>query len=243
MKFLGLVLLLSTTFATLASPLPDFPFVTVSGESSSQVSPDVATIRLQALVFDKKAANAQEQLTETTANLVTLLEQNDIALNKISSDQVRKRAKRARNNKSYEELEILGYELSQQFTIEVDDITKYPVLSNELAKMANVVGISSQFDVSNKQDIEIELIAEAGMKARIKAKQMAAGLGVKLGDVFAINDTGSFQTFFATFGLESESYGYNTREELASTKSMSRASFIPEYIEISKRVNVVYRLD
>lgn len=243
MKLLGSLLLFCTALTLHASPLPDFPFVTVTGESTKKVAPDSATIQLQVLVFEKRANTAQTSLDKTTAKLLQVLQKNDIAPTSISSDEVNKRTKRSRDNRSYEELEILGYELSRHFTIELDDLKKYPTLSTDLLKLDNVVGVSSQFDVTNRQDIEVELIAEAGQKARTKAQLMASGLGVKLGSVFAMNDTGSFQSFFATFGLESQSYSYARGEKLASTRAGNQSSFIPEFIQISKRINVVYKLD
>lgn len=244
MRLFGLLLIVFSSLSLSASPIPDFPFVTVTGESSRKVAPDMVTIQLQAMVFDKKAKNAQLKLEQTTERLVTLLTNNGIELNKISSEQVNKRTKRARQNNSYEELEILGYELSRQFKIELDNLDNFPALSNALLKQQNIVGISNQFDISDKQQIAIELIAEAGAKAKNKAVQMSAGLGVELGSVFAFNDTGSFQTFFATFGLESQIYSRNRMESLsASHNAKAKAAFIPEFIEISKRINVVYKLN
>lgn len=242
MRLLGLILIFCCTFSVTASPIPDFPFVTVTGDSSRKVAPDMVTIELQALVFDKDAKQAQAKLEKTTVSLVTLLEENAIDLNKISSQQVNKRTKRARKNNSYDDLEILGYELTRQFKIELNDLKHFAALSNALLKMDNIVGISNKFDVSNKQEIGLELIAEAGAKAKTKANQMATGLGVELGSVFAFNDTGSFQTFFATFGLGSENH-YNRRTMADMGFRSEKAAFIPEFIEITKRVNVVYRLN
>lgn len=242
MRLLASLMLLCSALQLQASPLPDFPFVTVTGESSRQVAPDIATVQLQLLVFNKRAQAAQTELEATTSKLLQTLQRLDIDFKKISSEQVNKRTKRSRKNSSYEELDILGYELSQQFKIELEDLTKYPQLSTDLLKMENLVGVSTRFDLSNKEDIEIELIAEAGSKAKNKAKLMASGLGVKLGQVFAMNDTGSFQSFFATFGLGAESYGYARQEKYASTMAAPKAAFIPEFIDISKRINVVYKL-
>lgn len=241
MRLFGLLLIFCSTFSISASPIPDFPFVTVTGESSRKVAPDMATIQLQALVFDKKATSAQLKLEKVTGNLLELLEKNGVDLSKISSEQVTKRTKRARKNNSYDDLNILGYELTRQFKIELNDLKHFASLSSGLLKMENIVGISNKFDVSNKQDIGVELIAEAGMKAKNKAKQMAAGLDVELGSVFAFNDTGSFQTFFATFGLDSEVYR-NYKEARFASMASGQPNFIPEFIEITKRINVVYKL-
>lgn len=243
MRLLGFLLLVCTTFSVVASPIPDFPFVTVTGESSRKVAPDMVTIELQALVFDKRAKMAQKKLEDTTANLIALLEANNIPLSKISSEQVNKRTKRARKNNSYDNLEILGYELTRQFKIELDSLERFPKIYNALLKMENITGISNRFDVSNKVEIGQELIAEAAVKAKNKATQMATGLGVELGSVFAFNDTGSFQTFFATFGLQGNNAGYRYEKFESVAMRSEKAAFIPEFINISKRINVVYKLN
>ena len=243
MRLLGFLLLVCTTFGVVASPIPDFPFVTVTGESNRKVAPDMVTIELQALVFDKRAKMAQKKLEDTTANLIALLEANNIPLSKISSEQVNKRTKRARKNNSYDNLEILGYELTRQFKIELDSLERFPKIYNALLKMENIIGISNRFDVSNKVEIGQELIAEAAAKAKNKATQMATGLGVELGSVFAFNDTGSFQTFFATFGLQGNNTGYRYDASESMAMRSEKAAFIPEFINISKRINVVYKLN
>lgn len=243
MRLLGFLLLVCTTFGVVASPIPDFPFVTVTGESNRKVAPDMVTIELQVLVFDKRAKMAQKKLEDTTANLIALLEANNIPLSKISSEQVNKRTKRARKNNSYDNLEILGYELTRQFKIELDSLERFPKIYNALLKMENITGISNRFDVSNKVEIGQKLIAEAAAKAKNKATQMATGLGVELGSVFAFNDTGSFQTFFATFGLQGNNAGYRYDASESMAMRSEKAAFIPEFINISKRINVVYKLN
>ncbi|NVK25487.1 MAG: SIMPL domain-containing protein [Gammaproteobacteria bacterium] len=240
MKAFGIVLLALLSLPVFSSPIPDFPFVTVTGESTRKVTPDQAKIQLQVLVFDKQAATAHNLLNETVDKVLNVLEQHQVATHHIVSFEIDKRTKRARNSKSYEDLEILGYEFSQRFEITLNILTYYSDITAGLNRINNVVNISSQFDVSNRDDITIELIAEAGHKAKTKAKQLAAGLGVKIDSVFAINDSGSYQSFFATFGLNTQSYEFSRAEGMAfQVQSM----FIPEFIEISKSVNVVYKLE
>jgi uncharacterized protein YggE len=79
---------------------------------------------------------------------------------------------------------------------------------------------------------------EAAEKAKQKAEHMATGLGVKITSVFAFNDTGSFSSFFATFGLENES------RALAMMRSKGNAAniFVPQFIEVSKSINVIYKI-
>ena len=90
---------------------------------------------------------------------------------------------------------------------------------------------------------EIDLIAKAAAEAREKADVMAKGLGVSIDSVFAFNDTGSFQTFFSTFGLRGEDVGQRMmRERIGVSGSRVNDIFMPQSIQITKKVNVIYKL-
>lgn len=239
MKTLGFIFLLILSSNLFASSIPDFPFVTVTGESTRKVAPDNAVVSLQVIVFEKESAKGQQVLNQTIQQLLATLKKNEVNPNHITTYEINKRVQRAREKNGYNELEVLGYELTQTFEIKLANLKNYSAIITELAKANNIERIDSRFDVNNRENIEVELISEAGKKAKLKAKQMASGLGVKIDSVFAINDSGSYQSFFATFGLQTEFRGGMMRKSGGPIKSL----FIPEFIEISKSINVVYKLD
>ena len=107
-----------------------------------------------------------------------------------------------------------------------------------------VHNLNSVFDTSERDAVETALISAAAAQARKKAEQMAEGLGVKIHSVFAFNDSGSFNSFFATFGLDIDT-GVSVRLRVPPP-SMSDAEaqqvLIPQTIEISKTVNVIYKI-
>ena len=65
MKTLGFLFLLIINFSLFASPIPDFPFVTVTGDSTRKVTPDNAVVRLQVVVFEKESSKGQVVLKQT----------------------------------------------------------------------------------------------------------------------------------------------------------------------------------
>ena len=239
MKVLGYIFLLVLSSNVFSSPIPDFPFVTVTGESTRKVAPDNAVINLQVLTFAKESLKAHEDLNKTIQDILTILKNNGVSTKNITSYEIRKNTKRTREKNGYNNLDILGYELSQTFEVKLDNLKNYSTITSELTKTNNVESIASQFDATNREDIEIELITEAGKKAKLKANQMALGLGVKIDSVFAINASGSYQSFFATFGLNTGGGLNFNSPSMANVNSM----FIPKYIEISKSINVVYKLE
>jgi uncharacterized protein YggE len=238
-KILVCIFILALSTNAFSSSIPDFPFVTVTGESTRKVVPDNAVINLEVVTFAKESLKANGDLNKTIQNIFTILKQHNISTNNITSFEIRKETKRAREKNGYNNLDILGYELSQIFEIKLDNLEHYSAITAELTKTNNIKSIASHFDATNRETIEIELITEAGEKAKLKANQMALGLGVKIDSVFAINDSGSYKMFFATFGLDSDRGITFNMPYASNTSSM----FIPKHIEISKSINVVYKLE
>lgn len=54
MKYIWLLILSVFSVSTFASSIPDFPFVTVTGESVRKVEPDNAKLSFYVITFDKK---------------------------------------------------------------------------------------------------------------------------------------------------------------------------------------------
>jgi len=238
MRVFFALLLTIFSMGSIASNLPGFPFVTVTGESVRKVTPDKVTLGFSVITFNKEAANAQKELYQSSDKVVSVLKKYNVPVKNITSFEVNKRSKRTRDN-NYNDLDILGYELRQRFEVVMDDISQYSEMANELLSINNVENIESRFDSSVREEVEIDLIKEAAQKAKHKAEQMSAGLGVKLGGVFAFNDSGSFSSFFATFGLKDDSRAY----AMMSRSSSSTNLFLPQNIEIRKSINVVYKLN
>ncbi len=239
MKIFGSIFLLVLSANVFSSPIPDFPFVTVTGESTRKVTPDNAVINLEVLTFAKESLKANEDLHKTIQAVLSILNKHGVSSDSITSYEIRKDTKRSQAANGYNKLDILGYQLSQTFEVKLVSLKHYSEITSALIKVNNVKGISSQFDATNRETVEIELITEAGKKAKLKAKQMASGLGVKIDSVFAINDSGSYKSFFGTFGLDTiDGTSFNMR-----IVSIPNSMFIPKYIEISKSINVVYKLE
>jgi uncharacterized protein YggE len=239
MKYIWLLVLSVFSVSTFASSIPDFPFVTVTGESVRKVEPDNAKLSFYIITFDKEAVNAKLTLDKTSKEVVKLLKANDVQEKDIISSELNKRVKRARD-KSYNELGILGYDFIQRFEVTLHNLKRYSELTNALLATNNVENIASQFDFSKRDLVEVELIKEAAAKAKQKAKHMASGLGVRLGSVFAFNDSGSYASFFAKFGLSTDRSGYLAKAMRSEAENSN--AFIPQYIEVSKSINVVYKI-
>ena len=231
------ILLAALALEISASNLPDFPFVTVTGESIKKIEPNEVTLGFSVITFDKSASMAKNTLDESSNQVVKILTKHKVSMKDITSFEINKNARRSRD-KEYNDLAILGYEFTQRFEVTINNLSKYSDITNELLAVSHVERFESRFDSTKREEVEIELIKNAAQKAKLKAEQMAIGLNVKLGSVFAFNDTGSFSSFFATFGIRSEARAYAMQSMRRDTTNI----FVPQYIEIRKNINVIYKL-
>lgn len=239
MKFYCALVMALCAFFSSASTLPDFPFVAVTGQSSKQVAPDSATLSFRITTFHASSDVAQAQLAQASSKVLALLKANGVTDSQISAFELEKTAKRKRDEQ-YNELDVLGYDLNRRFDITLADLKKYPDLMTQLYATDYVHDLSTSFDTSDRSNIETALIVAAAAQAKQKAEQMAEGLGVKIHSVFAFNDNGSFDRFFATFAAGES--GMVSSAMMADRAAGAQQVFIPQSIEISKTVNVIYKI-
>lgn len=237
-----IALLVFVSFHVQSSPLPDFPFVTVSGTAERSVQPDQATLNFTVVVYHEAAQEGEAELHAVTRKVLGILEDNGIVESAIRSYEIERNVRRGRDD-AYNFTNIIGYDFRRNFTVEIKSIAAYSDIAKALFATENLSFNGTQFDYSKRSQIELELTTEAAVKAIEKAQQMAAGLDVTLGDVFAFNDSGSYADFFATFGLTRRGGNSGVREGTARRAPPPPPVFIPQSIDISKTVNVIYRVN
>jgi len=226
------------TISTNAANLPDFPFVVSPGDAKQAVKPDIATININVLAFDKDSSKALESANMASKSVIDLLKKYDININQLEAGDIQKSTTRQRDS-NYKSLEILGYEVSRNITLKLIDLSYYSELMNDLVSINNVSGAQTQFDASNRKEIKLELIQQAGRDAKDNATQMAHALNSKVHSVFSISQGSNFDGLYASFSAPPNPQ-HRTLEFRRTVADITM--FIPESIEISQHINVVFRL-
>jgi uncharacterized protein YggE len=221
-----------------ASNIPDFPFIVVNGEAKIDVKPDIAEISIDVTEFNKDSESATNTVKNRGHQILQAANANGIGADSITSNSISKYVRRSEGHRG-QDLEILGYEVSQNFIIKINSLEKYPAVVDKLTAMQNVVSLKSSFNVSKREVIISDLVKSACSNATKKANDLALGLGVKLGAVFAVTQDTDFTSITAVFGASELTERYEFMADMASTQS---SVFIPKTITISKTVNVVYKL-
>ena len=241
-KTVVLILSCLMSFSAMAADLPSFPFVVANGVAEKKVAPDIATIHLSILAFEKESELALKATNDTTTKVTQILAEYGVGNDKIEATDIRKNTIRKRDSE-YNALNILGYEVSRSLTIRLDNLTQYSDIMGNIIGTNNVSGVRAEFDVSNRKALEAELVQSVSILQDIlkeKANAMAKGLGTTVRSVYAISQSSSFNNFIADFGATSMQSMVLSRA--AGGGSYETLMFAPETITLEKTLNVMFRI-
>lgn len=231
--------LLAFSLTASAQSMPDFPFITVTGEAEVEVAPDTVTVNFQVMEFNKSAELAMDTVAERGAEVLKLAKEHGLTHEQIESYAIDKQVRRNRENMNGN-MEIIGYEVTQRFSLDIDGLETYEKLMNKLMRMDNTTGLNASFDISNREEVMTSLVAKAGADARARADNLAAALDAKIKSVYAITEDAGFDNFMARFGVSAEKYG---NISMAADRGRSFDLFAPETITLSKRINVIFKIN
>lgn len=236
--FVFLIGFIST--AVYATSLPDFPFVVSTGIVEEKIAPDTAEITLSVMSFNTESEEALKAVSTASKNIMSVLQANDILLSSIQAGNLQKSTNRHRD-KDYNALQILGYEVERDFTITIDNMSKYSSIAQQLIVIDNIVRTRSTFNVKNRQAIKAKLLADAMVDARQKAIVMAQAIGSDVKSVYAISQSSNFDGFMATFGAYTY-LGSAAKLSDSGVGSTEIQMFAPKSITVSEIVNVVFKI-
>jgi uncharacterized protein YggE len=238
-KIAVLILCCLMSFSAVAADLPKFPFVVANGTAEKKIKPDMATIHLSILAFEKESDQALKVINDTSTKVTEILTKHGVNKEKIEATDINKTTTRKRDAE-FNGLEILGYEVSRSMTIKLDNLAQYSDIMGNLIATNNVSGVRADFDVSDRKAVEAELIALAGADAKEKANAMANGLGTKVQSVYAISQVSSFGDFVADFGAGTmKRMEFRTADGAGNYETIM---FAPETITVEQTLNVMFRI-
>ena len=154
-----------------ASPLPDFPFINVTGVAKLEVAPDEARLQLVIRHTAATADAATNAVYQQSRQLLQFLQTQGLSEADIEAAQLNKSAL----YKDYNDRTITGYEASQPVMLTLKQLTNYAAIMDYLFKQPQIFNIQASFDSSKREQHELKLSQLAGENARQRAQQLAAG--------------------------------------------------------------------
>lgn len=236
---LSVVTFIALTAAKVAaSPLPDFPFIAVTGEARLDIAPDKARIQFVIRHTAQTAAASTEAVYRQSAELMQFLAKQGVTTDDIEAAQINKEAL----HKDYNDRTITGYEASQPVTVTLKQLTNYVAVMDYLFKQPQIFSIHGSFDSSQRLQHERKLSELAGADAKQRAELLAGAQGVKISSVFAISEAGGWAQLPADFGFGPGAVSYGPMRMSAEKADVSANLVLPRHITLNKSVNVIYKI-
>ncbi len=160
--------------------------IAISGEGKVTAVPDIASIRLGLATEKEEVAAAQKENTEKMNDLIKELKGMGVDEEDIQTTTYNIYP---RYDYKEESSELRGYEVSQQVTVKIRDLSEVGDILTAAGEIgANQVG-GLQFTIDDKEDLREEARAKALENAQEKAETLADSLDVDLGRIVSFNET------------------------------------------------------
>ncbi|MBU2881950.1 SIMPL domain-containing protein [Psychrosphaera sp. B3R10] len=232
MRFIPLILFFAvflSPFVLIAEGQPSFPFLSVVGHAEYEIPPDKSEVSFRIVTFAEESEDAVKKIVYISNHVNKIITELGIDPKHVNSFDITKKAKRFRHRESQNELQILGYEMNQNFNVVIFDLLASEKLVNKLLVLNGVEGINVTFDLQSRKEIEQRLSVLAGKDAKQRAENLALGVGATIGSVYSVREQGrSYQAF----GVRQNS---SMRENLSINP--------PETITVTKSIEVIYRIN
>jgi uncharacterized protein len=191
----AITLALLATAPVLAQTPADFPSsVSVTGEASISVPPDIAFVDAGVATDAKTAHEASDANNVAMGKVMTALKAADIDAKDIQTSRLSLQPQYAPNRSGPSP--IVGYRASNRVTVRIHDVTKVAnVIDTLVGAGANDIG-NVNFEVSQASKLLDDAREKAVADARRKAEIYARAAGVTLGAPLSISEEGAPQPAF-----------------------------------------------
>lgn len=196
--------------------------ITVTGSVSKDIKSDYAVWRGSFSNESATLQNAYAKLKTDNQKVSDYLESKGFQKDKIKMSAINTTTLYASNDQGYSTSIITGYRLSQDVSIESNDVDKIDKLSREATELINEgVEINSfppEFLYTKLSDLKVELIGLAAKDAKERADQIAKSTGNSIGEVRS-SKMGVIQ-ITAKNSTEISDYGMNNTSSIDKTMTV-----------------------
>lgn len=206
------------------------PHITVYGEASTEVVPDLMRWRLYVRTNGKTASQAAEAHSQNVSAVLAFLRQQKIPEKKIQTSQLQlaedweyKGGQRVKK----------GYYAATIVSFESPSLENYSSLWKGISQLPSVSIEGVVFDVSNRIQIQEDTRIQALLAAKKKAERLAAALEIRIGEPLLIEEETSRRDLVRA----SIAFSAQNRAAEAENESLS-----PGTLLIQARIKAVFHL-
>jgi len=163
--------------------------VTVTGEATVSVAPDMAVIRIGVASQGKTAREASDANARQMTAVLAAIKDAGIAARDVQTSRLSLQPQYDSNRNA--PVRLLGFQANNQLTVNIRDIAQLPaMLDRAIGAGANEMS-GIEFVVSEQSKLLDRARGEAVADAHRKAELYARAAGAKVGHVVAISEEGS----------------------------------------------------
>lgn len=189
---LGLILAIGLIFSTFIISNAVIAFqklntqtLTVTGSASRNVTSDRGMWKAYYETRDANLKSAYATMTQNSNTVKEFLIANGIKEENITFSPVNSYAIYQRTPAGYETNKVEGYRLSQNVEVSSDDINKITDISKKVSELVEknveITSNSTQYFVSNQDELKVEVLADATKNAKDRAQSMVKSTNGHIG--------------------------------------------------------------
>lgn len=229
----ALVAMMVFTGCTTAQNAEDFCQISVEGESTVKVAPDIVNFSIRVSEKAPTTAEAQQLANEKISSILKVLAEYSIEKKDITTSNLNFSTDYSWNEGKQE---FVAERVSQQVSVLMRDIDSFPKLLDSLtSKLTGIELNSVNFDREDKAEYYKQARAQAIADAKSKAEAYAVASGLVLGDPISISEGSAY--------ISTNRISYNkVMMASAAPEADSVSSEVPSgELEISASISVVYK--
>ena len=238
-NFLMLMSALFMSGLASAATLPDYPFLFETGTAQIDLAPDMAIVHITIADRGTDASRVFSAVNASVDAVLGALAKSKVPHADIDASDIQRSVDYVRPEKGTST--TVRYVITRQVKVRLRDLSGWPVLMADLAKISTIETMISDFQISSRQKVELELEQQAARDAETRARRNAGYFGRKLGAVMAISRV-PFDSLEQTFTGGSGNSRFMPPPFIPPTEPGS-SLHVPATISVSGSVNVLFKLE
>ncbi|QOY93733.1 SIMPL domain-containing protein [Massilia sp. UMI-21] len=234
-RFAAALLLAATAFPGMAAELPNHPFIHVNAGAEVYVMPDIGELDLDIVSYDADPDAAWKLVTGQLEVSRALFCQHGVAADDVLVQDI---VRRPRKVDALPEGQAVPMETRVAMHVTVRDIGQWTPLLRALFVVKNIESLAVSFSRSDRDKVESDLLAQALGTAKLKAQNVARGVGARLGPATGVS-TGALKNLSQAMGMASDPNGRYTGDR----RTPPRADMaLVQAMRLAQSVDVIYRI-
>lgn len=234
-RFAAALLLAAAARPGMAADLPNHPFIHVSATADQYIMPDVGEIDIDIVSLEPDADAAWKLVNERLETSRALFAENGIAPEDVLVQDI---ARRPRKVEVLAEGQPLPMETRVTLHVTVRNLDGWTPIMRALLVMKDLESLAVSFNRSDREKVEADLLQQAIGMARLKAKDIAGGIGARLGAATGVS-IGPLKNLSNAMGMSSDS---NARGGGGGRRGARTEMALVQAMRLAQSVDVIYRI-